>query len=156
VVSTRFRRPRRCRPSPSLSTPHGCRPSLEGKAATAGRALNQQKIVICQEMARSITGGNEAKAAQVVADAAAAKIQRAADLIERNKSLVAENEAAVAAAQKITQDARHSSVADQTRFRRRMTTLRPITTRCRWTRREPAWLGARRKWPRWLPNGQRR
>jgi hypothetical protein len=34
-----------------------------GAAATAGRTLNQQKIVINQEMAQAITGGNEVRAA---------------------------------------------------------------------------------------------
>jgi hypothetical protein len=84
-----------------------------GGASTAGRALNQQKIVINEEMARAITGGNETKAAQQAASAADARIKRAADLLEKNKTLAAEKQAAVDAAQRIATEQRQRGLGAQ-------------------------------------------
>jgi hypothetical protein len=77
-----------------------------GAAATAGRTLNQQKIVINQEMAQAITGGNEARAAKAAADAAEARLARAQKLAANNTQLATEKANAVRAAQRITSEAR--------------------------------------------------
>jgi hypothetical protein len=77
-----------------------------GAAATAGRTLNQQKIVINQEMAQAITGGNEARAAKAAADAAEARLARAQKLAANNTQLATEKANAVKAAQRITSEAR--------------------------------------------------
>jgi hypothetical protein len=77
-----------------------------GAAATAGRTLNQQKIVINQEMAQAITGGNEARAAKAAADAAEARLARAQKLTANNTQLATEKANAVKAAQRITSEAR--------------------------------------------------
>lgn len=83
-----------------------------GGAAEAGRALNQQKIIITREMASAITGANETKAAKAMADAANAKLARLATRTEANTKLAAEKQAAVEAARKVASERKAQQAAD--------------------------------------------
>jgi len=84
-----------------------------GAAATAGRALNQQKIVLSQEMAQAITGGNEARLAEQAQKTAQAKVDRIARLTQKNQELAAEKRAAVTEAQRVAADSKQAGLFDQ-------------------------------------------
>ncbi|HEY2417441.1 MAG TPA: hypothetical protein VGH84_05935, partial [Steroidobacteraceae bacterium] len=75
--------------------------AAKGGSSTAGRALNQQKISMTRDLARSIVGGNQQKAAEVagqVATSRAAKAERIAGAVDDLKT---ERGAAVREAQRV-------------------------------------------------------
>jgi hypothetical protein len=84
-----------------------------GAAGTAGRALNQQRINVTRALARGITAGNEAIAAQSDAAAARRRVQRAQDLGTNVQDLLKERADAVAQASQIVDSKRRSALTDQ-------------------------------------------
>jgi murein DD-endopeptidase MepM/ murein hydrolase activator NlpD len=73
-----------------------------GGSSEAGRTLNQQKIAITEEMARSVVGGNERVAAERSLETATERQSRTDTLVERDRGLQAEKKAAVTEAENIT------------------------------------------------------
>ena len=88
-----------------------------GGASTAGRTLNQQRINMTRELARSITSGNEAKAAKLAAEAATSRASKADRIAGAVDDLKSERAAAVQEAQRVVSEKRASgqpkAVVDQ-------------------------------------------
>lgn len=76
----------------------------KGGGSNAARALNSQKKNITRELARSITSGNEAKAAQLAEQAANSRANRASTVADRVDQLQQERSAAVNEAQRIVRE----------------------------------------------------